>query len=168
MLAPHTDPVWASTVGLPRPRRFLARSRFRVYRGAAAPAQLVCQRPCRGGAAIRVDVDLKKNLNPCGVLPAALAVPGGARPRLHGDAGLAGNKMRPTRLPGQGLEDPQVMSLENEWLTTEEAARYLKVNRETLRRWARRGLVPAVKFGNRGGFRFKREDLDRFTQATRV
>ena len=54
--------------------------------------------------------------------------------------------------------------VENEWLTTHEAALYLKLHRETLRRWARRGVAPSVKFGNRGGFRFKREELDRFME----
>jgi excisionase family DNA binding protein len=50
------------------------------------------------------------------------------------------------------------------WLTTTEAARYLRVNVGTLRRWAREGAIPAAKLGNRGGFRFKREDLDRFLE----
>ena len=49
-----------------------------------------------------------------------------------------------------------------DWLTTAEAARYLKVNPETLRTWARSGMVTAPKLGNRGGFRFSRKDLDRF------
>jgi excisionase family DNA binding protein len=34
----------------------------------------------------------------------------------------------------------------------------------TTRRWAREGAIPAAKLGNRGGFRFKREDLDRFLE----
>jgi excisionase family DNA binding protein len=67
-------------------------------------------------------------------------------------------------LPAYRFADREVPALEHEWLTTEEAARYLKVHRETLRRWARRGVAPAVKFGNRGGFRFKREELDRFME----
>jgi PTS system nitrogen regulatory IIA component len=50
------------------------------------------------------------------------------------------------------------------WLTTQEAARYLRVHPETVRRWAREGLIPAAKLGRRGGFRFKRDDLDRFVQ----
>ena len=50
------------------------------------------------------------------------------------------------------------------WLTTEEAAAYLKVHPETMRNWARKGVIPAAKLGNRGGFRFKREDLDRFLE----
>lgn len=54
-----------------------------------------------------------------------------------------------------------------DWLTTAEAAQYLHVHPETVRRWAREGVIPAAKLGNRGGFRFRREDLDRFLQ-TRV
>jgi excisionase family DNA binding protein len=50
------------------------------------------------------------------------------------------------------------------WLRTPEAAKYLGVHEETIRRWAREGTIPAAKLGNRGGFRFKREDLDRFLE----
>ena len=59
------------------------------------------------------------------------------------------------------------MSERRDWLTTEEAAEYLRVHRDTLRRWARTDLIPAAKLGNRGGFRFRREDLDRFLEARR-
>jgi excisionase family DNA binding protein len=51
-----------------------------------------------------------------------------------------------------------------EWMTTDEAAAYLRVHVETVRRWAREGTLPAAKLGNRGGFRFRREDLDRFME----
>lgn len=51
-----------------------------------------------------------------------------------------------------------------DWLTTQEAVHYLRVHPETVRRWAREGVNPAAKLGRRGGFRFKREDLDRFLQ----
>ncbi len=37
-----------------------------------------------------------------------------------------------------------------------------------MRRWAREGAIPAAKRGNRGGFRFKREDLDRFLEQRRA
>ena len=53
------------------------------------------------------------------------------------------------------------------WLTSEEAAEFLKVNVETMRRWARTGVIPAAKLGNRGGFRFRREDLDAFLERRR-
>jgi excisionase family DNA binding protein len=59
------------------------------------------------------------------------------------------------------------MKQDGGWLRTEEAAAYLRVHPETLRNWARKGMIPAAKLGNRGGFRFKREDLDRFVEGRR-
>lgn len=56
------------------------------------------------------------------------------------------------------------MSETTAWLRTPEAAKYLGVHEETVRRWAREGAIPAAKLGNRGGFRFKRDDLDRFLE----
>jgi excisionase family DNA binding protein len=56
----------------------------------------------------------------------------------------------------------------SEWMRTPEAAKYLGVHIETVRRWAREGVIPAAKLGNRGGFRFKREDLDRFLERRRA
>src|SRR4051812_7173043 len=47
-------------------------------------------------------------------------------------------------------------------------AAHLGVHEETVRRWAREGAIPAVKLGNRGGFRFRREDLDRFPEERRA
>ena len=56
---------------------------------------------------------------------------------------------------------------EPDWLTLGQAAKYLGVHIETVRRWAREKAIPAAKLGNRGGFRFRREDLDRFLEARR-
>ena len=53
------------------------------------------------------------------------------------------------------------------WLTTDRAAEYLHVHQETPRRWARERTIPAAKLGNRGGFRFRQEDLDRFLEGRR-
>jgi excisionase family DNA binding protein len=53
------------------------------------------------------------------------------------------------------------------WMTTSDAARYLGVHVETLRNWARKGVIPAAKLGNRGGFRFRRQELDRFLESRR-
>ena len=60
-----------------------------------------------------------------------------------------------------------MMTERRDWLTTEEAAEYLQVHVNTLRRWARDGVIPAAKLGNRGGFRFRRDDLDRFLESRR-
>jgi PTS system nitrogen regulatory IIA component len=60
------------------------------------------------------------------------------------------------------------MSEVTAWLRTPEAAKYLGVHEETVRRWAREGAIPAAKLGNRGGFRFKRDDLDRFLEKRRA
>jgi excisionase family DNA binding protein len=59
------------------------------------------------------------------------------------------------------------MREETGWMRTMEAARYLGVHVETVRNWARKGVIPAAKLGNRGGFRFRREDLDRFLESRR-
>jgi excisionase family DNA binding protein len=53
-------------------------------------------------------------------------------------------------------------------IRTPEAAEYLGVHIETIRRWAREGVIPAAKLGNRGGFRFRREDLDQFLDWRRT
>ena len=42
------------------------------------------------------------------------------------------------------------------------------MHEETIQRWAREGAIPAAKLGNRGGFRFKREDLDNFLEERRA
>lgn len=55
-----------------------------------------------------------------------------------------------------------------EWIRTPEAAEYLGVHVETVRRWAREGVIPAAKLGNRGGLRFRREDLDDFLYRRRL
>lgn len=52
--------------------------------------------------------------------------------------------------------------METQWLTSEEAARYLKVNRRTLLEWVRQGKVKAFRLSGiiRHVWRFRREDLD--------
>lgn len=48
------------------------------------------------------------------------------------------------------------------WLTSEEAAHYLRVNRRTLIEWARQGKVKAYKLSGviRHVWRFRQSDLD--------
>ncbi len=60
------------------------------------------------------------------------------------------------------------MREETRWLTSQEAAEYLQVHQETVRNWARKGVIPAAKLGNRGGFRFRREDVERFLEHRRL
>ena len=60
------------------------------------------------------------------------------------------------------------MNEQSEWIRTPDAAKYLGVHIETMRRWAREGAIPSAKLGNRGGFRFKRDDLDRFLERRRA
>jgi len=49
-----------------------------------------------------------------------------------------------------------------EWLTSEEAAQYLRIKRRTLLLWVRQGKIPAYPLSGcvRHAWRFRREDLD--------
>jgi len=60
--------------------------------------------------------------------------------------------------------------LENEWLTAEEAAAYLKVQPRTLLSWARQRKVKgfALSGTKRRVWRFRRADLDAALTATSV
>jgi excisionase family DNA binding protein len=53
-------------------------------------------------------------------------------------------------------------TLQSEWLTTEEAATYLKVKPRSLLLWVRQGKLPAYALSGtrRRVWRFRREDLD--------
>ncbi len=52
--------------------------------------------------------------------------------------------------------------IQSEWLTSEEAASYLKVEKKTLLAWVRRGQIKAYRLsGNkRFVYRFRQQDLD--------
>lgn len=47
-----------------------------------------------------------------------------------------------------------------EYLTTQEVAKLLKVKEITVRRWILRGWLPAIRFGK--VFRIKKEDLEKY------
>ena len=47
-----------------------------------------------------------------------------------------------------------------EWLTLEEAARYLKVSKQTIYRYCDQGKLPFYTLAGEGYRRFKKEDLD--------
>jgi len=53
------------------------------------------------------------------------------------------------------------MEMPIEWLTVEEAARYLRVSKRTIYKWSRDGRLPAYLIGNRKHRRYRRDDLDR-------
>lgn len=46
-----------------------------------------------------------------------------------------------------------------ELITLSEACEILKVHPNTLRKWDRKGILKAVRFGERGDRRYKREDI---------
>lgn len=47
----------------------------------------------------------------------------------------------------------------NRYLTVKQAAEYMQVHPETIRKWAREGILPSYR--RRKIIRFKKEDLDR-------
>ena len=52
--------------------------------------------------------------------------------------------------------------VQSEWLTSEEAAQYLKINRRTLLEWTRQGKLKTYKLSVviRHVWRFRQSDLD--------
>lgn len=59
------------------------------------------------------------------------------------------------------LEGQKGDILEEELLTTEEAAGFLKVNEKTVREWARAGRIPSYRIlDSRTALRFKRSELE--------
>jgi excisionase family DNA binding protein len=65
--------------------------------------------------------------------------------------------------PGLG---PNSVSPEcDDYLTADEAARYLKVHPQTLRKWVRLGVFPRIPLPGRGkDFRFSRKVIDEWTE----
>lgn len=47
-------------------------------------------------------------------------------------------------------------------LTITETCEALKVHSNTLRNWDKKGILKAIRFGQRGDRRYKREDIDKF------
>ncbi|HIH11207.1 TPA: helix-turn-helix domain-containing protein [Candidatus Woesearchaeota archaeon] len=54
-----------------------------------------------------------------------------------------------------------------ELLTLSEASQILKVHPNTLRKWDRKGILKAVRFGERGDRRYKKEDLEKMIEKKR-
>lgn len=63
-------------------------------------------------------------------------------------------------------EEIQMAALWNKWLTFEEARKYAKVSRNTLRRWIDEGLIYASK--TTGEWRIDRETIDDFFSSERA
>jgi excisionase family DNA binding protein len=53
-----------------------------------------------------------------------------------------------------------------DYMTTEEIAKILNVSKETIRRYIRDGLLPAIRL--RGLYRVKREDFEEFVKQSEV
>jgi excisionase family DNA binding protein len=51
-----------------------------------------------------------------------------------------------------------------ELLTLEEASEYLKCHPNTLRQWDKKGILPAIRLGERRVRRYKKEDLHAFLE----
>ena len=49
-----------------------------------------------------------------------------------------------------------------ELLTLAEACRILKVHPNTLRKWDKKGILVAVRFGERKDRRYKKKDIEKF------
>lgn len=52
-----------------------------------------------------------------------------------------------------------------ELLTLAEASQILKVHPNTLRKWDRKGILKAVRFGERRDRRYKKEDLEKLIRS---
>lgn len=57
----------------------------------------------------------------------------------------------------QAMEDDNNQNL----LKMSEAAKMLNVHPQTLRQWDRKGILKAVRFGQRKDRRYKREDIEK-------
>lgn len=56
----------------------------------------------------------------------------------------------------------------SELLTLSEASQILKVHPNTLRKWDKKGILKAVRFGQRGDRRYKKEDIEKLTNESRM
>jgi excisionase family DNA binding protein len=56
--------------------------------------------------------------------------------------------------------------MDSPYLTTAEVARYLRVDAQTVRRWATEGELHAMRAGKL--LRFHRDEIERFTTAGRT
>jgi len=59
-------------------------------------------------------------------------------------------------------EEDQVQG--REMLTVLQVAAYLQVHQESVRRWLREGQLRGINLGGRGGWRIRRDELERFIE----
>jgi excisionase family DNA binding protein len=53
----------------------------------------------------------------------------------------------------------------DKWLNSDNIAKTLGVNRDTVRRWLRTGALNGVYVGGRTGYRIRESDLENFLRA---
>lgn len=51
-------------------------------------------------------------------------------------------------------------------LKISEAAKLLNVHPNTLRKWDKKGILKAVRFGERGDRRYRKEDIEKLSKNT--
>lgn len=56
----------------------------------------------------------------------------------------------------------------SELLTLAETSQILKVHPNTLRKWDVKGILKAVRFGQRGDRRYKKDDIEKFTNESKL
>lgn len=56
----------------------------------------------------------------------------------------------------------------SELLTLSETSQILKVHPNTLRKWDMKGILKAVRFGQRGDRRYKKDDIEKFTNESKL
>lgn len=56
----------------------------------------------------------------------------------------------------------------SELLTLSETSQILKVHPNTLRKWDKKGILKAVRFGQRGDRRYKKDDIEKFTNESKL
>lgn len=52
-----------------------------------------------------------------------------------------------------------------ELVTLAEASQILKVHPNTLRKWDKKGILKAVRFGERGDRRYRKEDIEKLLKS---
>ena len=64
----------------------------------------------------------------------------------------------------QNIKEKQNLSFDDlpELLTLEEVSKILRVSKITLKRWGKKGKLPAIRINSRGDRRYKKQEVLRF------